>query len=103
MTRDSLPCLELLYHAGRDDFLKSLAERVLEQLMEFEVRNRIGADQHERAEGRATYRNGYRERPLHTRLGTLDLRVPVLMEQNDLPQHTKLDRGSAEMDRLPAP
>jgi hypothetical protein len=44
MAKDSLPFLELLDHAGGDDFLKSLAERVLEQLMEFEVTNRIGAD-----------------------------------------------------------
>jgi putative transposase len=85
MTRDSLPFLELLDHAGGDDFLKSLAERVLEQLMEFEVTNRIGADKHERAEGRATYRNGYRERPLHTRLGTLDLRVPKLRQGTYFP------------------
>ena len=85
MTRDSLPFLELLDHAGGDDFLKALAERVLEQLMEFEVTNRIGADKHERAEGRATYRNGYRERPLHTRLGTLDLRVPKLRQGTYFP------------------
>jgi putative transposase len=85
MTRDSLPFLELLDHAGGDDFLKSLAQRVLEQLMEFEVTNRIGADKHERAEGRATYRNGYRERPLHTRLGTLDLRVPKLRQGTYFP------------------
>lgn len=85
MTKDSLPFLELLDHAGGDDFLKSLAERVLEQLMEFEVTNRIGADKHERAEGRATYRNGYRERPLHTRLGTLDLRVPKLRQGTYFP------------------
>jgi transposase-like protein len=62
-----------------------LAERVLEQLMEFEVTNRIGADKHERAEGRATYRNGYRERPLHTRLGTLELRVPKLRQGTYFP------------------
>lgn len=85
MAKDSLPFLELLDHAGGDDFLKSLAERVLEQLMEFEVTNRIGADKHERAEGRATYRNGYRERPLHTRLGTLDLRVPKLRQGTYFP------------------
>jgi transposase-like protein len=85
MTKDSLPFLELLDHAGGADFLKSLAERVLEQLMEFEVTNRIGADKHERAEGRATYRNGYRERPLHTRLGTLDLRVPKLRQGTYFP------------------
>jgi len=77
--------LELLDHAGGEDFLKSLAERVLEQLMEFEVTNRIGADKHERAEGRATYRNGYRERPLHTRLGTLELRVPKLRQGTYFP------------------
>ena len=65
--------------------MKSLAERVLEQLMEFEVTNRIGADKHERAEGRATYRNGYRERPLHTRLGTLELRVPKLRQGTYFP------------------
>ena len=59
MATDSLPFLELLDHAGGDDFLRSLAERVLEQLMEFEVTNRIGADRHERTEDRATYRNGY--------------------------------------------
>jgi len=85
MTRDSLPFLELLDHAGGEDFLKSFAERVLEQLMEFEVTNRIGADKHERAEGRATYRNGYRERPLHTRLGTLELRVPKLRQGTYFP------------------
>lgn len=85
MTKDSLSFLELLDHAGGDDFLKSLAERVLEQLMEFEITNRIGADKHERAEGRATYRNGYRERPLHTRLGTLDLRVPKLRQGTYFP------------------
>jgi transposase-like protein len=77
--------LELLDHAGGEDFLKSFAERVLEQLMEFEVTNRIGADKHERAEGRATYRNGYRERPLHTRLGTLELRVPKLRQGTYFP------------------
>lgn len=77
--------MELLDHAGGEDFLKSLAERVLEQLMEFEVTNRIGADKHERAEGRATYRNGYRERPLHTRLGTLELRVPKLRQGTYFP------------------
>ena len=50
--------------------------RMLEQLMEFEVSNRVGAERHERNSGRQTYRNGYRERPLHTRLGTLELQVP---------------------------
>ena len=48
--------------------------------MEFEVVNRIGARRHERNSDRQTYRNGYRERPLHTRLGTLELPVPKLRQ-----------------------
>jgi putative transposase len=58
---------------------------VLEQLMDFEVSNRIQAGRHERAEGRKTYRNGHRERPLHTRLGTLELKVPKLRQGSYFP------------------
>ena len=36
----------------------------------------LGADRHERSSGRTGYRNGYRERQLTTRVGTLILRVP---------------------------
>ena len=37
------------------------------------------------AEGRVTYRNGYRDRPLDTRLGTLNLRVPKLRQGSYFP------------------
>lgn len=78
MAEDSMAFWEALGQQGGEDFLKSLMERVLEQLMDFEVSNRIGAGRHERTADRETQRNGYRERPLHTRLGTLDLKVPKL-------------------------
>ena len=38
----------------------------------------IGAARHERSPERLTYRNGYRERTLETRLGALELKVPKL-------------------------
>jgi putative transposase len=38
----------------------------------------IGAARHERTAERQTYRNGYRDRALGTRLGTLQLRIPKL-------------------------
>jgi putative transposase len=38
----------------------------------------IGAARYERSGERATYRNGYRERALDTRLGTLNLKIPKL-------------------------
>src|SRR5690606_22737859 len=37
-----------------------------------------GAALYERAEGRATHRNGYRERELETRMGSLSLAIPKL-------------------------
>jgi putative transposase len=75
MADESMAFWEWLGQQGGEDFLRSLAERVLEQLMDFEVSNRIQAGRQERSEDRQTYRNGYRERPLHTRWGTLDLKV----------------------------
>jgi putative transposase len=85
MTEDRMAFWENLGHQGGEDFLRSLVERVLAQFMDFEVMNRIGAAKHERTEGRETQRNGYRARALHTRLGTLDLRVPKLRQGTYFP------------------
>jgi transposase-like protein len=78
MTETRLPLAELLEKAGDGDFLRSVAEAVLQLLMEADVEGLIGAARHERTAERQTYRNGYRERALDTRLGTLQLRVPKL-------------------------
>ena len=78
MTDARLPLAELLEKAGDGDFLRSVAEAVLQLLMEADVEGLIGAARHERTAERQTYRNGYRERALDTRLGTLQLRVPKL-------------------------
>ena len=43
-----------------------------------DVEGLIGAGRHERTAERLNYRNGYRERALDTRLGTLQLRIPKL-------------------------
>ncbi len=37
-----------------------------------------GAGRYERSGERSTYRNGYRERSLDTRLGSLNLKIPKL-------------------------
>lgn len=85
MTDDSMAFSEWLEQHDGEDFLRVLMERLLGQLMEFEVSNRIGAERHERNSERQTYRNGYRERPLHTRLGTLELQVPKLRQGSYFP------------------
>src|SRR3546814_14927753 len=46
--------------------------------MEADVDGLIGAGRHERSSERATWRNGYRDRSLDTRVGTLNLKIPKL-------------------------
>ena len=78
MTDDSMAFLALIQKSDDGDFLKAVAETALQRIMDYDVENVIGAAPHERSPERLTYRNGYRERTLETRLGTLDLKVPKL-------------------------
>ena len=85
MTEDRLPLAELLAKAGDGDFLRAVAEAVMQLLMEAGVEGMIGAGRHERTPDRATYRNGYRDRSLDTRLGSLQLRIPELRQGSYFP------------------
>src|SRR4051812_13950508 len=85
MTDDTMPLLELPQKRGGGDFLKELSEAVLQRLMEFEVEGVVGAARHERSEDRTTHRNGFRDRTLETRLGTLELRIPKLRQGSYFP------------------
>jgi putative transposase len=85
MIEDRLPLAELLQKAGDGDFLRSVAEAVLQILMETDVEGLIGAGRHERSAERLNYRNGYRDRTLDTRLGSLQLRVPKLRQGSYFP------------------
>jgi putative transposase len=49
MTEERLPLNELLQKAGDGDFLRTVAESVLQLLMEADVEGLIGAGRHERA------------------------------------------------------
>src|SRR5487761_1540712 len=85
MTEDRLPLADLLAKAGDGDFLRSVAEAVVQLLMETDVDGLIGAGRHERTVDRSTYRNGYRDRTLDTRLGSLQLRIPKLRQGSYFP------------------
>ena len=65
---------------GEKDAIAGLLEEVLNQVLEAQVTEQIGAGRYERTEGRAAYRNGYRARQLYTRVGPLTLRVPQLRD-----------------------
>jgi transposase-like protein len=85
MTEERLPLVELLQKVGEGDFLRSVAEAVLQLLMEADAEGLIGAGRHERSPERLNYRNGYRDRTLDTRLGSLQLRIPKLRQGSYFP------------------
>jgi len=57
-------------------FLKEIVERVLQELLEAEMTEHVGAAPYERTTERTGQRNGYKPRTLRTRVGTLNLLVP---------------------------
>jgi transposase-like protein len=85
MTEERMALAELLQKSGDGDFLRSVAEAVLQILMETDVEGLIGAGRHERTGDRLNYRNGYRDRSLDTRLGSLQLRIPKLRQGSYFP------------------
>src|SRR3954463_13392211 len=85
MTEERLPLAELLAKAGDGDFLRAVAEAVVQVLMEADVEGLIGAARHERSGERTTYRSGYRDRAFDTRLGSLQLRIPKLRQGSYFP------------------
>src|SRR6202051_4770131 len=85
MTDDRMALVELLQKSGDGDFLRTVAEAVLQILMEADVEGLIGAGRHERTGDRLNYRNGYRDRSLDTRLGSLQLRIPKLRQGSYFP------------------
>jgi putative transposase len=58
------------------DFLKEIVERLIQELLEAEMTEHIGAAPYERAEKRTGHRNGHKPRTLRTRVGTIKLLVP---------------------------
>src|ERR1700758_3129177 len=94
MTEERLVLAELLEKAGDGDFLRAVAEAVLQLLMETDVEGLIGAGRYERSGERSTWRNGYRDRTLDTRLGALQLRIPKLRQGSYFPPFLEARKSS---------
>ena len=78
MAEDSIALMELVEKYVDGDLFRELGEFVLQRLMEIEAEQEVGAGKHERSDERNTHRNGYRDRRLETRLGTMNLKIPKL-------------------------
>jgi putative transposase len=62
--------------AGDRDLMKALMKEALQEVLEGEMTEFLGAEPGERTESRSGYRAGYYGRNLVTRIGKLELRVP---------------------------
>jgi transposase-like protein len=59
-----------------ENFLRPLVEQIVQQILEAEMDETLGAEKSERTPKRLGYRSGYYGRTLVTRVGKLELRVP---------------------------
>ena len=79
----------------------SLLEVMLNQILEAQVSEQIGAERYERSDGRGAYRNGRRPRQLVTRVGPITLRIPQLRDGVFSLQHaTRKLMPDAELPKL---
>lgn len=99
MTKDNMDAIALLRKVlGQDDpdVLRELMKVFLDVLMSAEADMLCGAPYGERSEERVNRRNGYRERELDTRVGTIPLSVPKLREGSYYPDWLLENRRRAE-------
>ena len=65
-----------LMATDREGAFKKLLQESLNSFLQAESTEQLNADPYERTEGRTDSRNGFRERNLNTRIGTIVLKVP---------------------------
>ena len=61
---------------GDRDFLRQMIRATLQEMLEAEMTEALGAAKSARTTGRNGYRSGYYGRSLITRVGKLELRIP---------------------------
>ena len=67
------------------DLIRDSVRVALQELIELEATERIGAAPYERTEGRVSERNGHRPRSLTTTAGDVELRIPKLRKGSFFP------------------
>ncbi|MEZ0095760.1 IS256 family transposase [Streptacidiphilus sp. EB129] len=82
---DLLRLLESLRSADGLELVRSVAERMLQELIEAEATARIGAEWNEHTDTRTALRNGHRDKTLTTQAGDLDLGIPKLRSGSFFP------------------
>jgi putative transposase len=95
-TMDLLGWLRKHLEAADTDLLREMVLGFVQALMSAEADAACGAGHGERSADRVNQRNGYRERRLDTRVGTLDLEIPKLRQGSYFPDWLLEPRRRAE-------
>jgi len=77
--------LDAIRAGGSVDVMRDAMTLVLQELIELEAAQTIGAARYERTDERTTHRNGSRSRLLSTKAGDVELRIPKLRSGSFLP------------------
>jgi transposase-like protein len=77
--------LDAIRAGGGEDVIRDALAYVLQELIDLEAAQAIGAGRYERTETRTTHRNGTRGRLLSTKAGDVELRIPKLREGSFFP------------------
>jgi hypothetical protein len=94
MTIDRLHLQELLEKGSDVDLLREMMAVVVNRMMDLDVESLTGAAYGERSVVRTNQRNGYRERPWHTTIGTLPVAIPKLRKGSYFPSFLEARRTS---------
>src|SRR5665213_3727740 len=68
-----------------DDVLSELMGRIAQAAIDAQFDEFIGAEHYERSAERKDRRNGFRDRTVDTRMGSIDLQIPRAREGNFVP------------------
>jgi len=99
LTPDAVSELLTLLTSSENPLSGLLAE-VLNAAMLLERQHHLRADRHERTDERNGYANGYKDRSLKTRLGTIELRVPQVRGSDESFRPSSLDAAMASETAL---
>lgn len=94
---DLMRLLKSLRTADGVESIRVLCERILQELVEAEATEAIGAAPREHSSERTTWRNGHREKLLTSQVGDLDLKIPKVRTGSFFPslleRRRRIDRA----------
>jgi putative transposase len=95
-TMDALAWLRKQLDGSENDLLQEMVREFAQRLMAAEVDALTGAGWGEQSTERVNHRNGYRQRPFDTRVGSIDLAIPKLRRGSYFPDWLLDPRRRAE-------